>query len=58
MNTDETKLIFRYFATCHPMKVRTICTTRRAKLVIAVMWIVAMICAVPEIFPRVSTAET
>ena len=39
------------------MKVKTICTTRRAKLVIAVLWIVATICAIPEIFTRVRTTE-
>ena len=56
LRTDDGVLfLLRYFAICHPMKVKTICTTRRAKLVIAVMWIVAMICAVPEIFTRVGT---
>ena len=41
--------LLRYFAICHPMKVKTICTTKRAKLVIAVLWIVALICAAPEL---------
>ena len=40
------------------MKVKTMCTEKRAKLVIAVMWIIAMICAVPEIPIRVNIIET
>ena len=31
----------RFFAICYPMKVKSICTTRRAKTVIPILWIIS-----------------
>ena len=39
---------FRFFAICYPMKVKTICTNQRAKLVIPVLWIAGFIAGIPR----------
>ena len=39
------------------MKVKTICTTRRAKLVIPVLWFFGFIMTIPEAVNRVSFQE-
>ena len=43
----------RFFAICYPMKVRSICTTRRAKIVILVLWIISAAYGLPIIFTQV-----
>ena len=45
---DQALCDFRFFAICFPMKVRTICTTRRAKLVIPVLWLAGYVVAIPR----------
>ena len=44
---------FRFFAICYPMKVRTICTTRRAKIVIPILWITGIAISIPMGFDQV-----
>ena len=46
-------VLSRFFAICFPMKVKTICTTRRAKIVIPGLWLAAILCALPEYFTKV-----
>ena len=47
-------LDFRFFAICFPMKVKTICTTRRAKLVIPLLWVIGFIMSIPNTINYVS----
>ncbi|XP_071510506.1 growth hormone secretagogue receptor type 1-like [Diadema antillarum] len=39
--------IDRYMAVCHPLQFRVHCTTRRTKQKIALLWVVAVIAAIP-----------
>ena len=41
---------FRFFAICYPMKVKSICTTRRAKIIIPILWIVSALYSIPNMF--------
>lgn len=45
----------RYFAICYPLKTLYICNTRRSVLIIAVVWIVALVSATP--FAIISSTE-
>ena len=41
---------YRFLAICYPMKVKSICTTRRAKIVIPIPWIISATNGLPPIF--------
>ena len=47
-------LDFRFFAICFPMKVKTICTTQRAKLVVPLLWVIGFIIPIPNTINYVS----
>lgn len=40
----------RYIGVCHPMKGKVLCTPQRAKLFIALVTLLAVVCTVPELF--------
>lgn len=40
----------RYIAICHPMRAQTMCTVRRAKRIIAVLWVFGICYCVPWLF--------
>ena len=40
----------RYIAICHPMRAQTICTVRRAKRIIAALWVFGICYCVPWLF--------
>ena len=47
----------RFFAICYPMKVKSMCTTRRAKIVILTLWIVSFSVSLPFGFTQVCEVD-
>ena len=50
-------ILHRFFAICYPMQVKSICTTRRAKIIIPILWIISAACGSPALFSMVRTEK-
>jgi hypothetical protein len=44
----------RYFAIIHPLRAKYICTKRRARNIIIIIWALSFLAAVPVLFGKVN----
>jgi hypothetical protein len=47
------KFVFRCYAIVYPMKAKSVCTVRKAKIVLAFVWIGSFVLAIPTVFIQV-----